>query len=73
MPCFAALGDIAIDMKEPAIQSTIGEQSADPLIIPGLDDPSYILYTSGELLLFPCGLAVLTLFKEPPARPKAAY
>ncbi|EJF65871.1 peptide synthetase [Dichomitus squalens LYAD-421 SS1] len=47
MPCFSLLGNIAIDVKDSAVQEAIEQQSAEALLVPELDDLSYILYTSG--------------------------
>ncbi|KAI0748141.1 peptide synthetase [Daedaleopsis nitida] len=47
MPCFPSLGDLAIDVQDPHAQQIIEQQSAEPLLVPELDDLSYILYTSG--------------------------
>ncbi|KAI0670364.1 hypothetical protein C8Q78DRAFT_1079337 [Trametes maxima] len=47
MGCFRSLGETAIDIKDPSVRSAIEEQSADEIAIPGPDDLSYILYTSG--------------------------
>ncbi|RPD66154.1 peptide synthetase [Lentinus tigrinus ALCF2SS1-7] len=47
IPCFSSLGDIAIDVQEPATQKAIDEQSSEALMVPLLEDDAYILYTSG--------------------------
>lgn len=45
-------------MATSAVQQAINEQSTEALMVPDLDDLSYILYTSGELL---CGIGVWNL------------
>ncbi|KAI0647071.1 hypothetical protein C8Q79DRAFT_1000106 [Trametes meyenii] len=45
--CFRSLGETAVDIKDPSVRSAIEEQNADEIAIPGPDDLSYILYTSG--------------------------
>ncbi|CDO69498.1 hypothetical protein BN946_scf184785.g3 [Trametes cinnabarina] len=47
LPCFASLGDITIDIKDPSVRKAIDQQRADEVALANPDDTSYILYTSG--------------------------
>ncbi|PIL24012.1 non-ribosomal peptide synthetase [Ganoderma sinense ZZ0214-1] len=47
LPCFSALGSIAIDFMDPVVREAVEAQSAQPLQVPDPDDLAYILYTSG--------------------------
>ncbi|KAI0780914.1 hypothetical protein BD413DRAFT_608137 [Trametes elegans] len=47
VPCFTSLGDTAINILDPSVQTAIGAQIGDGITTPCPDDASYILYTSG--------------------------
>lgn len=47
VPCFTSLGDTAINILDPSVQTAISAQIGDGITTPCPDHASYILYTSG--------------------------